>query len=108
MAEERDDQETGGTESQQNQQQTTGQQGQQQFGQQGQQGQQSEFGQQQQGFKILPKRWIAERTLGWFNRYRRLSKDYERWVDVSKGMVYSRPFGGCSAGSIVITIRLKS
>jgi putative transposase len=28
-------------------------------------------------FKLLPWRWIVERTFGWFNRYRRLSKDYE-------------------------------
>jgi putative transposase len=43
---------------------------------------------QQRGFQLLPKRWIVERTLGWFNRYRRLSKDYERRTDVSEGMVY--------------------
>ena len=29
-------------------------------------------------FKIVQWRWIVERTFGWFNRYRRLSKDYER------------------------------
>jgi putative transposase len=29
-------------------------------------------------FKVLPRRWIVERTFGWFNRERRLSKDYER------------------------------
>jgi transposase len=29
------------------------------------------------GFKILPKRWIVERTFAWWNQYRRLSKDYE-------------------------------
>jgi putative transposase len=28
-------------------------------------------------FVILPKRWIVERTFGWFGRSRRLSKDYE-------------------------------
>ena len=28
-------------------------------------------------FKILPKRWIVERTFSWLNKYRRLSKDYE-------------------------------
>jgi putative transposase len=43
---------------------------------------------QQQGFEVLPKRWIVERTFGWFNRYRRLSKDYERQTKTSEGMVY--------------------
>jgi putative transposase len=28
----------------------------------------------QQGFAVLPKRWVVERTFGWFNRYRRLRK----------------------------------
>ena len=28
-------------------------------------------------FVPLPKRWIVERTFGWMNWYRRLSKDYE-------------------------------
>ena len=31
----------------------------------------------QKGFVVLPRRWVVERTLGWFGRYRRLSKDYE-------------------------------
>ena len=40
------------------------------------------------GFKILPKRWIVERTFGWFNRYRRLSKDYEFDPKTSETMIY--------------------
>lgn len=28
-------------------------------------------------FKVLPRRWVVERTFGWWNHYRRLSKDYE-------------------------------
>ena len=26
-------------------------------------------------FKVLPRRWVVERTFGWLNRYRRLSRD---------------------------------
>jgi putative transposase len=39
------------------------------------------------GFKLLPKRWIVERTFGWFGGYRRLSKDYEERTDSSESMI---------------------
>ena len=29
------------------------------------------------GFELLPKRWVVERSFGWMNSYRCLSKDYE-------------------------------
>jgi putative transposase len=29
-------------------------------------------------FKVLPKRWIVERTFAWISFHRRMSKDYER------------------------------
>jgi putative transposase len=29
------------------------------------------------GFKVLPWRWIVERTLAWLMRYQRLTIDYE-------------------------------
>ena len=29
------------------------------------------------GFTVLHKRWIVERTFAWLSFYRRLSKDYE-------------------------------
>ena len=29
------------------------------------------------GWVVLPQRWVVERTLGWMNNSRRLSKDYE-------------------------------
>jgi len=41
----------------------------------------------QRGFKLLPKRWVVERTFAWLGRYRRLSKDYERLTETSAGMV---------------------
>jgi putative transposase len=40
------------------------------------------------GFKVLPKRWIVERTLGWLGRYCRLSKDYEAQTQSSEAMVH--------------------
>lgn len=42
----------------------------------------------QEGFQVLPKRWIVERTLAWLGRYRRLSKDYERCLLSSEGVIY--------------------
>jgi putative transposase len=33
---------------------------------------------EQKAFVPIPKRWIVERSFGWMNRERRLSKDYER------------------------------
>lgn len=41
----------------------------------------------QKGFVVLPKRWIVERTFGWFNRYRRLARDYEVAPDASVAMI---------------------
>jgi putative transposase len=40
-----------------------------------------------EGFEVIPKRWIVERTFGWLGRDRRLSKDYERKVQTSETLV---------------------
>ena len=29
----------------------------------------------QQGFEVLPRRWVVERTFGWMIRWRRLVRD---------------------------------
>lgn len=37
---------------------------------------------------LKPKRWIVERTIAWFNHFRRLSRDYERRTIYSEAMIY--------------------
>jgi putative transposase len=41
------------------------------------------------GFKVLPHRWVVERTFGWLGRYRRLSKDYEGLTESSQALIYA-------------------
>jgi hypothetical protein len=41
-----------------------------------------------QGFAVVPRRWVVERTFGWFGRYRRLSKDYEYLPTTNEPMLY--------------------
>lgn len=38
------------------------------------------------GFVLLPRRWVVERTFGWFTRFRRLVRDYERLPETVAGM----------------------
>lgn len=42
---------------------------------------------QQQGSKVLPRRWVVERTFGWVIRWRRLVRDYETRIDVTHAMI---------------------
>jgi len=39
-------------------------------------------------FRVLPKRWIVERTFAWLNWARRLSKDYELCHTSAETMIY--------------------
>lgn len=39
-----------------------------------------------QGFVVLPKRWIVERTFAWLARYRRHARDYERNPETSEAI----------------------
>jgi putative transposase len=40
------------------------------------------------GFAVLPKRWIVERTFAWGNGQRRLAKDYEKTTPCSEAMMH--------------------
>jgi len=43
----------------------------------------------QRGFKVIPRRWVIERTFAWLSHYRRLAKDYEYLVTTSDAMIYA-------------------
>ena len=40
------------------------------------------------GFKVLPRRWVVERTFSWIDQNRRMSKDYERLSATSEAFIY--------------------
>ena len=40
------------------------------------------------GFKLLPHRWVVERTFAWLGRFRRMSKDYEFNTSASEAMIH--------------------
>jgi transposase len=40
------------------------------------------------GFKVLPKRWIVERTFGWLIQSRRLIRDHEVLIKHSESQIY--------------------
>ena len=49
------------------------------------------------GFEVLPRRWVVERTFGWFGRCRRLARDWEKsiasataWVNIASIRVMTR------------------
>ena len=40
------------------------------------------------GFKVLPRRWVVERTFGWLMKQRRLVRDYEQTETSAAAMVH--------------------
>lgn len=40
------------------------------------------------GFRVLPRRWVVERTFAWQSQQRRLSKDYEGLCPTSEAFIY--------------------
>ncbi|VVC35013.1 Transposase, IS4-like,Putative transposase IS4/IS5 family [Cinara cedri] len=51
-----------------------------------------------EGFQVIPKRWIVERTFAWLSNFRRMSKDYEHSPLTSKTNIFFN----------MITIMLKN
>jgi len=56
------------------------------------------------GFRVLPRRWVVERTLAWFGKQRRLSKDYEllprtteTWAYLTMGRLLVRRLAAANA-----------
>jgi putative transposase len=40
------------------------------------------------GFRVIPRRWVVERTFSWLGWQRRLSKDYERLASTEEVFIY--------------------
>jgi len=45
------------------------------------------------GFALLAKRWVVERAHAWIARYRRHSRDYERYTSSSAAMIQVTSIG---------------
>ena len=41
-----------------------------------------------QGFELLARRWVVERIFGWWNKWRRLSVDYEQNPESSQAWIH--------------------
>jgi transposase len=39
------------------------------------------------GFKVLPRRWVVERTFAWLGRCRRLARDWEKTIASAEAWV---------------------
>ena len=40
------------------------------------------------GFRLLPRRWVVERTFAWLSTWRRLAKDYELLPSSEEAWIY--------------------
>jgi putative transposase len=42
----------------------------------------------EKAFRVLPRRWVVERTFGWLSNYRRLSRHYEYHDQTGEAMIH--------------------
>ena len=67
-----------------------------------------------EGFELLPRRWVVERTFAWLGRCRRLANDFEKTIASSEANNRSRAsfdinaLRGCSAISNSIRLSLRA
>lgn len=40
------------------------------------------------GFRVLPRRWVVERTFGWISKHRRCTRDYETLPEQHEAMIH--------------------
>lgn len=69
----------------------------------------------QQGFAVLPRRWIIERFFGWLGRCRRLAKDFERtiasalaWLQLAVIRILLRRLGRAETTANTVTCRSRT
>ena len=43
----------------------------------------------EEGFVLLPRRWVVERSFAWTARFRRLARDYERLPETVAGLTFA-------------------
>jgi transposase len=65
---------------------STGDEAQQQAAQHGMQLEVVKLPDVKNGFVLLPRRWVVERSFGWMARFRRLARDYERLPETLRGL----------------------
>jgi len=41
-----------------------------------------------EGFEVIPRRWVVERTFAWLNRCRRLAKDWEKSIESAQAWIF--------------------
>lgn len=43
---------------------------------------------EQHGFRVVPRRWVVERTFAWLTQHRRLVRDYQETTTSSEALIY--------------------
>ncbi len=55
-----------------------------------------------EGFDLLPRRWVIERTFGWLGRNRRLAEDVEKLIETSTAMAAAALENGADSTIVML------